>query len=63
MGLLWVLAVIVVIAAILFTKNRGEKGRRKRETGESEALDILRKRYARGEISKEEFEEMKKNLL
>ncbi len=30
--------------------------------GES-ALEVLKKRYARGDVTKEEFEEMKKNLV
>jgi len=29
---------------------------------EDDAIDILEKRYAKGEITKEEFDDMKKNL-
>lgn len=31
-------------------------------TGKQDPLDIARERYARGEITREEFEEIKKNL-
>lgn len=55
---------IAVIAGIIFlirwvvtSTDKGSAAGR-----EDSALEILRKRYARGEIDKEEFEEKKKDL-
>ena len=33
-----------------------------RTTGEKDALDIAKKRYARGKITKEQFDQIKKDL-
>lgn len=58
MILFWVLVILGVI--YIFKLIRG--GTRKGEKEET-ALDILKKRYAKGEISKEEFERMKDDLM
>jgi len=55
-GLL-LLAGIVLIVVWLATRYRAPSG----GAGES-PLDILKARYARGEISREEFERMKQDL-
>ena len=59
----WIIALIfwlmVLIGLVLLIKYLWEGGGRKEES----ALEVLKKRYARGEISKEEFEEKKKDLL
>ena len=58
-----ILAAIVVGVVYLVRgiSRRGGGGRGWSGGGES-ARDILEKRYARGEITKEEFEEMKRTL-
>ncbi|MFP4679999.1 MAG: SHOCT domain-containing protein [Chitinispirillaceae bacterium] len=58
MILLW----IVIIALVIFLLVRYLRGYAP-GGGQESALDVLRKRYARGEISKEEFEEKKKDLM
>lgn len=53
--------ILILIGLVLLIKYLWEGGGAKR--GEESALEILKKKYARGEISKEEFEEKKKDLL
>lgn len=58
MMILWWVFVIGIIYLVvkLIVQKEGKRN------GES-ALDVLKKRYARGEISKEEFNEKKQDLI
>ncbi len=57
MILFWVLVILGIV--YLFRMISERTGTQKREES---ALDILEKRYAKGEIGKEEFERMKSDL-
>ena len=48
----------LVIWAFMTVVNRGDK----RDSDHESALDIARRRYARGEISREEFEQIRSDL-
>ena len=61
--------VVMLICMFIMMGRRGFMGPRRdsrrepRESSGSESpLEILKKRYAKGEISKEEYEEMKRDL-
>jgi len=57
----WIAVIVGIVFLvrwlILSTRSTGHKAH-----SEDSALEILKKRYARGEIDKEEFEEKKKDL-
>ncbi len=52
--------ILIIIGLVLLIKYLWEGSGTKKE--QESALEILKKRYARGEISKEEFEEKKRYL-
>lgn len=58
--LFWVLVIIGIILLIVWLVR--QSGRHAGGQAEETALDILKKRYARGEISKEDFEKMRKDI-
>lgn len=52
--------ILILAGLILLIKYLWESGGARKEES---ALDILKKKYALGEISKEEFDEKKKDIL
>jgi putative membrane protein len=55
--------VAVIAGIVYFVKWVIASGKRHETPSGETALDILKKRYARGEISKEEFERVKQDIL
>lgn len=57
MGIWWLLVIVVVVWLAWFA-SRG----RETSPGSESALDVLNKRYARGEIGREEYEQKKRDI-
>ncbi|MBZ0177967.1 MAG: SHOCT domain-containing protein [Melioribacteraceae bacterium] len=56
--LFWIVIIVLVVYLVVRFVNQQNT----RTTSNESALDILKKRYARGEITKEEFDKMKNDL-
>lgn len=57
----WIVLIAGIVLLVIWVVQRAAKGETSRI--EESAMDILKKRYSRGEISKEEFEEKKRDIL
>lgn len=58
----WIIIIVVIVWAVIQFINKTQQ-RPPVSKPEERPMDILKKRYAKGEISKEEFEKMKKDLI
>jgi putative membrane protein len=64
MGFMWIILIVIIVAVIFLAKGYFNPAKEERESKvESAALDVLNKRYAKGEIDKKEFEQKKKDLI
>lgn len=67
MGLGWIFWVVIIGGAIWLISRQFNNGTTNQSTHQSAnqtemPLDILKKRYARGEITEDEYKEMRRNL-
>lgn len=62
MPIFWIVILGLIIWAIVAVVGRSGESRGQGTPGTDSALEILKQRYARGEISKEEYEQKRKDL-
>ncbi|RJQ77889.1 MAG: SHOCT domain-containing protein [Desulfobacteraceae bacterium] len=58
---MWII-IIAIIVLVIYLLARQRRPDLSEKASPETAMDILKKRFARGEIAKEEFDNMKKNL-
>ena len=62
MVIFWIIIIWAVVAFIKAATHHEGRGGMYKNWGHDRSLDILKERYAKGEITQEEFEKMKKIL-
>ncbi|MFP4622072.1 MAG: SHOCT domain-containing protein [Bacteroidales bacterium] len=63
MGWGWIIGLVLIALIVWLVVKTTSQQTGGTPTSEKSPLDILKERYARGEIDKEEFEERKKDLM
>ncbi len=60
----WIFWLVIIGVIVWLVMNQSGRNRNQNQVNphQESHLDILKKRYARGEINKEQFEQMKKDL-
>ena len=58
---MWIIFLVLIVLLIYFIVQF-QKRKDQTPTQNESCMDILKKRYAKGEITKEEYERMKKDL-
>lgn len=61
-GFMWVFWIAVIVGLLFLIKWIVQQGKSDDRKYRESALEILKKRYAKGEIDKGEFEQKKKDL-
>lgn len=59
---MWIFWIVILLFVVFIIKIIVDKSPNQFDTRLESPLEILEKRYARGEINKDEFESMKKEL-
>ncbi len=63
MGFGWIISLLLIGLGIWLVVQVSQRQNNSSSYFKENPLDILKERYARGEISKSEYERMKKDLL
>jgi putative membrane protein len=63
MWFFWIALIVFIVWVITQFINKNQQSNFSNMVEKETPMDILKKRYSKGELTKDEFEEMKKDLL